>query len=125
MENQLDIDSTSVTPEIRFNIDAHKFLIKGRSMPEDSEAFYAHLIKWLRTNVGSRKITANMDVVLDYYNTGSFIRLMSLFILLAELNKKGNASSVRWFCDEDDQDNIDSAQSFKDVLNLPFTTHFI
>ncbi|MBL4585972.1 MAG: DUF1987 domain-containing protein [Flavobacteriales bacterium] len=125
MENKLDIAPTSVTPEIRFNIEERKFLIQGRSMPEDTEAYYSQIIQWVRKNLNDQKITANFDVVLEYYNTGSFIRLMTLFILLVELNKKGNKFSVRWFCEEDDQDNIDSGQSFKDVLDLPFTTHFI
>jgi len=125
MENILEIGSTSVTPEVRFNIEKREFLIKGRSMPEDTEAYYSEIMTWVRANLTDRKITANFDVVLEYYNTGSFIRLMSLFILLVELNRKGNHISVRWFCEEDDQDNIDSAQSFKDVLDLPFTTHFI
>lgn len=125
MENKLEIAPTSVTPEVRFNIEERTFLIRGRSMPEDTEAYYSEIIQWVGTNLSNQKITANFDLVLEYYNTGSFIRLMSLFILLVELNKKGNRFSIRWFCEEDDQDNIDSAQSFRDVLDLPFTTHFI
>ncbi len=118
----MDIEPTSVTPEVRFNIAERSFLIKGRSMPEDAETFYIKIIDWLRSNVADSGITANFDMAMEYYNTGSFIRLMALFNALAELNDMGNSFSVRWFCEADDQDNIDDGQSFKDVVKLPFET---
>ncbi|MDP6908841.1 MAG: DUF1987 domain-containing protein [Flavobacteriales bacterium] len=120
MELRFDLEPTSVTPEVRFDIEELKFLVKGRSMPEDAEGFYIPIINWLKTNVGHLSLKANFDMVLDYYNTGSFIRIMALFNALAELNEEGNEFTIRWFAEEDDQDNIDDGQSFKDVVKVPF-----
>jgi len=117
---QLKIEGTAVTPEVDFDIEAKRFVMRGRSMPEDSEKFYLPILSWLQKNVADKGLKANFDMMMDYYNTGSFIRLMAIFNLLAELNDEGNKFTVRWFCEEGDQDNIDDGQSFKDVVKVPF-----
>lgn len=120
MSTTLKIEPTDISPEIDLNAETEKFLIKGRSMPENSEGFYEPVLAWFRENYTGKKQTAVVDIYLDYYNTGSFIRLMGLFNLLAELNDGGNNFSVRWLCDEDDEDNIADGESFKEVVKIPF-----
>jgi hypothetical protein len=120
METTLYIEATSVSPEVDFHIEERRFLIKGRSMPENTEKFYNPINNWLRENVQHQFVRASIDIHLDYYNTGSFIRLMALFNLLEELNQKDNEFIVRWICEGDDEDNIADGQSFKDVVKVPF-----
>jgi len=120
MSEKLYIPSTDVSPEIDFDAVELKFLISGRSMPENSEAFYEPVLNWLRERFSTSSVTAVVDVNLDYYNTGSFIRIMGLFNLLGELNKAGNKFRVRWICEAEDEDNIADGQSFKDVVKIPF-----
>lgn len=120
MELKLEIEATEVTPQIAFDAENLSFMMKGRSMPENADRFYGPIINWLHTNLHGRNLEANFDVVLDYYNTGSFIRLMALFNELGDLNSSGNKFTIRWLCEEGDQDNIDDGQSFKDVVKVPF-----
>lgn len=120
METKLYIEATSVSPEIDFNISENKFLIKGRSMPENSEAFFNPVLAWLSDNLKFQFVKANFDIALDYYNTGSFIRLMAIFNLLQELNDTGNEFVVRWICEAEDEDNIADGESFKEVVKIPF-----
>lgn len=120
MESKLYIEGTQLTPEIDFDIEVLRFRISGRSMPENSEKFYNQIIFWLRSNLTERAVKADLDVTLDYYNTGSFIRLMALFNLLHELNEAGNEFSVRWLCEADDEDNKADGQSFQEVVKIPF-----
>jgi hypothetical protein len=120
MQTKFYIEATSVSPEIDFNIEELSFVIKGRSMPEDAETFYLPVMTWLIENIRSKPIIANFDVALDYYNTGSFIRLMGLFNTLGDLNEAGSEFRVRWLCQSDDEDNIDDGQSFKEVVKIPF-----
>ena len=89
-------------------------------MPENAEKFYQPVIAWLNDKLQSNPTTANFDVALDYYNTGSFIRLMGLFNTLHKLNESGNEFRVRWICEADDEDNIDDGKSFKEVVKIPF-----
>ena len=120
METKLLIEATDISPEIDFDIEEKRFVIRGRSMPENSESFYNPVISWLRDNLQYQFVKANFDVALDYYNTGSFIRLMALFNLLDELNQTGNEFRVRWLCEEDDEDNVADGESFKEVVKIPF-----
>ncbi len=120
MNDKLYIEPSDVTPEIKFDAIELKFNITGRSMPENSESYYVPILKWLRDRFKEKTVEATFDINLDYYNTGSFIRIMGLFNLLGELNDQGNKFSVRWICEAEDEDNIADGQSFKDVVKIPF-----
>lgn len=120
METKFYIVGTTSSPEIDFNVEEKKFIVRGRSMPNDAESFFNPILSWLRDNLKHQFLKANFDVTLDYYNTGSFIRLMSMFNLLEELNGFDNELTIRWICESDDDDNIADGESFKDVLKIPF-----
>lgn len=120
MSEKLYIAPTDLSPEISFDAVELKFIIQGRSMPENSEAFYEPVLIWLRMNFAGKRAEAAVDINLDYYNTGSFIRLMALFNVLSELNNKGNDFRVRWICEAEDEDNIADGKSFKEVVKVPF-----
>lgn len=120
METTFYIESTDVSPEIKFDLQQDLFVVKGRSMPENTEGFYQPVIDWLKTNAKGVNRNINFDVILDYYNTGSFIRLMALFNCLQDLNEAGSQFTVRWICESDDEDNIEDGVSFKEVVKVPF-----
>ena len=120
MSEKLHIEATDLSPEIILDATELRFVIQGRSMPENSESFYEPVLRWLRANFSGKNVSASFDVNLDYYNTGSFIRLMGLFNLLKELNDAGNEFSVRWICEAEDEDNIADGESFKEVVKIPF-----
>ena len=120
MSDKLYIEPTDVTPEITFDSVELKFVIKGRSMPENAEMFYEPVHDWFRNQFSERSVEAVVDVNLEYYNTGSFIRIMGLFNVLGELNEKGNQFRVRWICQAEDEDNVADGQSFKEVVKIPF-----
>lgn len=120
MSEPLYIEPTDLSPEIDFNLEEKKFLIRGRSMPENSEKFYNPVLNWMRENLQHQFVEATFDIALDYYNTGSFIRLMAIFNLLEELNRKDNKFSVRWIVEEGDEDNLADGESFQEVVKIPF-----
>lgn len=120
MEDRLYIEPTQISPEVELLKDGSTFIIKGRSMPENSEGFYQPVLNWIEKQYTGTSVTIVLDIKLDYYNTGSFIRLMGLFNLLSKLNEGGANFSVRWVCDADDEDNIADGESFKEVVKVPF-----
>ncbi|MBI1288719.1 MAG: DUF1987 domain-containing protein [Flavobacteriales bacterium] len=120
MSVTLFIEATDLSPEIDFNLSEKKFVIRGRSMPENSEKFYNPILSWMQENLAFQFLEATFDVALEYYNTGSFIRLMALFNLLEELNKKDNKFRVRWIVEEGDEDNVADGESFREVIRVPF-----
>lgn len=120
MKEVLDIAPSPTTPKVHFDLLNEEFRISGRSMPEDSEGFYHPIKNWMRTHLSGTRLRGFFDLQLEYYNTGSFIRLMELFNLLAELNKGGCEFTVRWHYEEDDLDSRDDGESFRDVVKVPF-----
>jgi hypothetical protein len=120
MKEILDISPSSTTPLIYFDLLKEEFRISGRSMPEDSEGFYHPVKQWMRTHLTGTMLKGSFDFQLEYYNTGSFIRLMEVFNLLAELNRGGCKFTVRWFYEEEDLDSRDDGESFRDVVKVPF-----
>ena len=120
MRERLHIERTDVSPEIIFDMEKMIFSISGRSMPENSEGFYEPVLNWIRDNFKDSDAEAVFDINLDYYNTGSFIRLMGLFNLLGDMNAEGKKFSVRWICEAEDEDNIADGESFKEVVKVPF-----
>jgi len=120
MKEVLDLAPSSTTPSVYLDLIKEEFKIAGRSMPEDSEGFYGPVKDWMRKHLTGTMLKGNFDFHLEYYNTGSFIRLMEVLNLLAELNKGGCHFSVRWYYDADDLDAKDDGESFKDVVKVPF-----
>jgi hypothetical protein len=120
MKEILELAPSSTTPYIYLDLLKEEFKISGRSMPEDSEGFYGPVKDWMRTHLTGTKLKASFDLHLEYYNTGSFIRLMEVFNILTDLNKGGCQFNVRWYYDADDLDGRDDGESFKDVVKIPF-----
>lgn len=120
MKQVLEIAPSSTTPAVYLDLLKEEFRISGRSMPEDSEDFYQPVKDWIRTHLTGTQLKGFFDLKLEYYNTGSFIRLMEVLNLLAELNKGGCQFTVRWFYESDDPDSRDDGEAFKEVVKVPF-----
>jgi hypothetical protein len=125
MKEVLEIAPSSTTPAVYLDLLKEEFRISGRSMPEDAEGFYQLVKDWMRAHLTGTKLKGYFDLQLEYYNTGSFIRLMEVFNLLAHLNNNGCQFTVRWFYESDDHDIRDDGESFKDVVKVPFEIHEI
>lgn len=94
--------------------------MRGRCFPENTSKFHDPIIEWLNSNIDGDSIEANFEVYLEYINTGTYIRLLEIFDLLSSKNNQGHQLKVNWYVEEEDEDSIANAESFKDVANLPF-----
>ncbi|TAJ82022.1 MAG: DUF1987 domain-containing protein [Gallionellaceae bacterium] len=121
MEN-LIISGTESTPEINFNHSSGIFEIRGESYPENTAAFYAPVYEWLNNyfaQATGKSVTLNVEII--YFNSSSSKALMNLFDLLSEVGSKGNAISVNWIYDEDNESGLEYGEEFKeDVGKLEF-----
>ena len=116
----LIIPSTDNTPQVHFDLSKGRIELRGRCFPENTSEFYDPIIEWLNSNIDGDLIEANFEVYLEYINTGTYIRLLEIFDLLSSKNNQGHQLKVNWYVEEEDEDSIANAQSFKDVANLPF-----
>lgn len=117
---KLIIKATENTPQVVFDVDARRFEIRGRSFPEDTVSFYEDILNWLKDSATDRKLVGAVEIYLEYFNTGTYIRLLEIFNLCADLNNADHDLKVNWFVEENDEDSIDNAKSFLDVVHVPF-----
>mgnify|MGYP001320511607 CR=1 FL=1 len=115
----LHIASTEETPEINFDVEKKQFSISGKSLPEDSIAFYAPVFEWLQQFVDEVQEDVEFEFFMDYYNTSSAKQLAKIFLFLEKLNEKVFVQVV-WKYKKDDNDMMASGVRFSKLLNIEF-----
>ncbi len=117
---KLTIEGTPKTPTIKFDPEAGKLLIQGRSIPENSIEFYKPLVDSLEEYSGSAKDKTNVDIVLEYFNTSSSKCILDVFKKLEKINSDGSEVTINWHYEEDDEDMLEAGEDYQAIINIPF-----
>ncbi len=117
MEN-IVLDGTGRTPYVSFDSQAGKLEISGRSIPENSITFYKPLFDWVDNYVQSPKDNTTVIFNLEYFNTSSSKCILDLLRKLETLKDTNNATEIKWYFDEGDEDMEESGNDFKSLINL-------
>ena len=125
MEN-FYLEATSKTPEINLDADTGKFLISGRSIPENSIEFYNPIFDWLDKYIKISNIeTTVLEIKLEYFNTSSSKCLIDVLRRLEGIQRAGKNISVNWYYEKDDEDMQESGEDFKEIINLPINMEIV
>lgn len=116
---KLILASSPKTPEVVFDAASGVFLLKGRSIPENSIEFYQPLNEWVERYTENPGSKTRIEIRLEYFNTSSSKCLLILFKKLEKLN--GTDVSVNWYFEEDDEDMKEAGEDYQAIINLPFT----
>jgi hypothetical protein len=116
MENFF-LEETSKTPKLSFDVSTGKFLMSGRSIPENSIEFYKPLLEWLDEYIKKPCAKTEFDIKLEYFNTSSSKCLVEIFRRLEKI--KGAEVVINWFYEEDDEDMQESGEDFKELIDIP------
>ncbi|MEQ9403634.1 MAG: DUF1987 domain-containing protein [Cyclobacteriaceae bacterium] len=111
--------ATRNTPEIAINLIKGEIELRGRSSPENSQKFYAPLLRALQSD----KMNAthvNVDVCLEYFNTSSSKCLYDIFRQLKRMKKCGTAINVNWYYEAHDEDMLEAGEDYDDIVQLDF-----
>lgn len=111
--------ATQTTPEVIINLNTGFFKLTGRSSPENSQSFYAPLMRVLR----SEKInlsSINMDFCFEYFNTSSSKCLFDIFRQLKRMQGTGTEINVNWFYEPHDEDMLEAGEDYDDIVDLNF-----
>ncbi|GAB4112588.1 MAG: DUF1987 domain-containing protein [Thermoflexibacter sp.] len=122
MEN-FYLEETSKTPKLSFDRKTGKFLMSGRSIPENSIEFYRPLFEWLDDYVKSPSDKTIFDIKLEYFNTSSSKCLVEIFRRLERIDN--NSVVINWFYEEDDEDMQESGEDFKEIIDIPIVMNVI
>jgi hypothetical protein len=117
--NPLIIESTEDTPKVVFDTSKDFFEISLRSLPEDSNSFFAPVADWLKNYIHSPKEESNFVFHFEYISTSSTKQVMKLFILINELAKTKKVN-VYWKYDKDDEDMMQTGKRLQKLTNINF-----
>jgi hypothetical protein len=109
--SNLVIQATNSTPAVEFRKEG-KLFIEGRSLPENTLNFYQPLIDWAAKFKASQ---VNLDIYLEYLNSGSIKKLLEL-LKVFDANNLIKTFYVDWHYDQDDEDILENAQIFQEIL---------
>ncbi len=119
MENYF-LEGTAKTPNMDFDSETGVFEISGRSIPENSVAFYRPLLDWLDVYVkSSENASTSLNISLEYFNTSSSKCLVEIFRRMEILQKTGRLLEIKWYYEGEDQDILEAGQDFNEFMNIP------
>ena len=101
--NPFHLSGTKSTPEISLNNIDGKFIISGRSMPEDAFEFYKDAIQWMEDYTQSPLSRTDLEIRLEYFNSGSVKQVFTFLCLLEEVLESGKDVCVKWFYRKGDE----------------------
>lgn len=112
----IQLEGTAKTPQVAFSDSPLSMEISGRSIPENSIAFYTPLLAWVDENL---KGTGSLEVSirLEYFNTSSSKCLMDL---LKRIEQSPVNATVLWYYEEEDEDMLEAGEDYDAIIDMPF-----
>jgi len=112
MEN-IFLEETKYTPEIKSDIENLLFSITGKSYPENTFEFYEPVIKWIEGFVSANKdkeLVFNFEIT--YFNSSSSKALFDLFDFFEEAIEDGSNIVINWIYDEENESMEEAGEDF-------------
>ncbi|MCU0377247.1 MAG: DUF1987 domain-containing protein [Bacteroidales bacterium] len=119
---------TSSSPEIYLSPDENRFVLSGRSAPEDVRSTYYPVLEWMDkyvTEVSVNNPYHHKNPLLfkfdfDYFNSSSAKFLYDIIFRLKELMNTGVPVEVEWYYDTEDTDLHDAGEDLAILLEMQF-----
>ena len=107
-------------PIVNFNAETGVCVVEGESYLEETDDFYAPLVKWLKTYIEDINKPIIFNVKLTYYNTSSSKKILEILKVLKQYIQQGGDVTINWFYEENDTDIIEDAEDFMLITGLKF-----
>lgn len=116
----LRIESTLKTPEVLFDPKNNVFEIKGKSVPDNAEDFYAPILEWVEDYMTNPVNSMLLKIDLEYFNISSSKRILFILYKLNELKEKNYDIKIQWYYNEEDEDMFEVGQDYAFMVKIPF-----
>ncbi len=121
--------ATDLTPEITLAPEENKFIIAGKSAPEDVRSLYYPVIEWMdefaagvrKDNIYSDEKPLRLKLDLEYFNSSSAKFIFDILSQLRDLNNEGVPVDIEWYYDEEDVDLREAGEDLALLCELPFS----
>jgi hypothetical protein len=120
MEDLL-IEATKSSPEVRFQAASGRLRLSGESYPENAAKFYTPVFAWLEEFLASGSGKVTMDIDVSYFNSSTSKALMNLLDMLQDAHAAGREVEVNWHYHEENETALECGEEFReDLFDLPF-----
>jgi len=116
----LIIKGSKYTPDVILDKNLEKFIIKGRSLPEDVSFFYNPILNWLRGYINDPNTSTTITFELEYFNSSSSKVFIEIILMFKEIISKGLEAKINWCYEEDDDDILEAGQIYESISKIPF-----
>lgn len=120
--------ATDLTPEIILAPSENRFVIAGKSAPEDVRGLYYPVIEWMEEYTAELKKGHNftdanplrLKLDLEYFNSSSAKFLFDIFGYLKAISNEGIPVDIEWHYDEEDSDLREAGEDLALIAELQF-----
>jgi hypothetical protein len=117
------LPATNNTPSIYFEPHEGRFEITGISVPENASEFYQPVYEWMAAHLPLIAKGSVFHFRLTYFNSTSLKAVFQLLKHIKDANAAGANIIVRWYAEEEDEFMHESADMFKDLLDMEIEVH--
>ena len=117
---ELILEPKTDTPGIVFRPAVNEFRIFGKSLPEDAKEFYDPILSYLKRYKETPNTETLLEINLEYYNSASVRKLVSILNIFDKIAKKGKKVEVTWLYEETDEVMKENGIDFQDIVSMPF-----
>ncbi|MEN8121497.1 MAG: DUF1987 domain-containing protein [Bacteroidota bacterium] len=112
--------ATGLKPGIILDVENQKFVISGKSCPENVIEFYQPVMKWLEEYKENPLPKTVFEFNLEYYNTASSKILFVLMQKFEAIKETGNEVLIKWFFPEDDEALEEAGEEYDHLIDVDF-----
>ena len=117
----LIISSAHDSPGINFDKEIGKFLIFGKSFPEEAKLCFDPIIYWLQEYANNPNDETKFEIRLEYFNTSTSTMLLELlYILETIILEKKKKVKIIWNYLEEDDDMLEIGKEYSELVKVPF-----
>lgn len=114
------ISAKNESPGINFDKESNKFIIFGKSFPEEAKRFFDPVFMWLEEYLQDPNDETVLEFRLDYYNSATSTMLLEILYTFEKLVKAGKKVKVIWNYLEIDDDMLEAGKEYEEMVEIPF-----
>jgi hypothetical protein len=111
-------------PGITYYPAENRLELVGRSIPENPELIFRRLDEWL-TQHFTKNNGLNVNIKLEYINSGSSKYLYEILKKLTGYQKGGKPVVIKWYYEEDDEAMLELGEHYRDTAGIPLVIEMI
>ena len=111
-------------PGIAYYPETNRLELVGRSIPENPELIFRKLDEWITLHF-DKSMGLDVNIQLEYINSGSSKYLYEILKRLTGYGKSGNFVKMKWLYEEDDEGMLELGEHYRDTAGIPLEINMI